>query len=61
MQRLFLPLLNEVFMPLQCNYDLGNKFFERRRVRSVICDTESVAFLAPKVWEILSNYVSVTL
>ena len=30
------PLLNEVFVPRQCNYELrGNNFLERRRVKSV--------------------------
>ena len=30
------PLINEVFVPLQCNYELrGDKFLERRRVKSL--------------------------
>ena len=48
-------LLNEVFVPRQRNYDLcGNKILERR-IKSVRYDTESVSFLAPKLWEILPN------
>ena len=47
-------LLNEVFVPRQCNYDLcGNNFLERRRVKSARYVTESVSFLAPEIWEIL--------
>ena len=35
-QRISPPLLNEVFVPRQCNYDLrGYKFLYRRRVKSV--------------------------
>ena len=42
-------LLNEVFMPRQCNYDLrGNNFLERKRFKSVRYGTESISFLAPK-------------
>ena len=52
------PLLNEVFVPSQCNHDLrGNNFVERRRVKSVIYGTESISFLAPKIWEILLNEI----
>ena len=46
------PLLNEMFVPRQCNYNFrGNNFLERRRVKSVKYDTESILFLAPKIWE----------
>ena len=49
-QRLSPSLLNDVFMPRQCIYDLrGNKFLERRRVKSMRYGTESVSFLAPKI------------
>ena len=52
------PLLNEVFASRQCNYDLrGNNFLERRRVKSARYGTESISFLAPKIWEILSNEI----
>ena len=57
-------LLNELRVPRQCNYDLrGNKFLEKRRVKSVRYGTEFISFLAPKIWEILPNEVkdSVTL
>ena len=34
MQGISPPLLNEVFVPRQCNYELrGNNFLERRRVK----------------------------
>ena len=58
MQRISPPLLNEVFMPRQCNYELrGNKFLERRRVKSVRYGTESISSLVPKIWEILPNEI----
>ena len=52
------PLLNEVFVPRQCNYEFrGNNFLERRRVKSVRYSTESISFLAPNIWEILPNEI----
>ena len=58
MQGISPPLLNEAFVPLQCNYDLrGNNFLERRRVKSVIYGTESISSLTPKIWEILPNEI----
>ena len=43
------PLLNEVFVERNCNYNLrGNNFLKRRTVNSVRYGTESVSFLAPK-------------
>ena len=49
-------VLNEVFEPRQCNYDLrGNNFLERRRVKSMRYGSES--FLVPKIWEILPNEI----
>ena len=51
-------LLNEVFEPRQCSYELrGNSFLERRRVKSVRYGTESISSLAPKIWEILPNEI----
>ena len=53
-QGLFAPLLNEVFVPRQCIYDLrGNKFLER--VKSVRYGSDSTLFLALKAWETLTN------
>ena len=58
MQRISPPLLNKVFVPRQCNYELrGNNFLERRRVKSVRYGTESISSLAPKIWEILLNEI----
>ena len=57
-QGISLPLLNEVFVPRQCNHDFrGNNFLERRRVKSLSYGTESISFLAPKIWEILPNEI----
>ena len=58
MQEISPPLLNEVFVPRQCNYELrGNNFLERRRVKSVRYGTKSISSLAPKIWEILPNEI----
>ena len=58
MQGISPPLLNEVFVPRQCNYELrGNNFLERRRVKSVRYGTESISSLAPKICEILPNEI----
>ena len=58
MQGISPPLLNEVFEPRHCNYELpGNIFLERRRVKSVRYGTESLSFLALKIWEILRNEI----
>ena len=58
MQGISPPLLNEMFVPCQSNYELhGNNFLERRRVKSVRYGTESISSLAPKIWEILPNEI----
>ena len=58
MQGISPTLLNEVFVPLHCNYELrGNNFLERRRVKSMRYGTESISSLAPKIWEILPNEI----
>ena len=45
-----------MFVRRQCNYHLrGNNFLERGRVKSVRYGTESISFLAPKIWETLPN------
>ena len=47
-------LLKEVFVERDCNYNLrGNSVLKRRKVNSVRYGTESVSFLAPKIWDIL--------
>ena len=52
------PLLNEVFVERNCNYNLReNNFLKRRRVNSVRYGTESVSFLAPKIWDTLPKDV----
>ena len=55
MQGISPPLLIEVFVPRQCNYELrGITFLERRRVKSVRYGTKSPK-IAPKIWKILPN------
>ena len=54
LQGLSLPLTNEIFVERNNNYSLrGNNVLTRRRVNSVRCGTETVSFLAPKLWDIL--------
>ena len=39
-------------------YDLhDNNSFKRRRVNSVLHGTESVSFLGPKMWDLVSNEI----
>ena len=58
MQWISPPLLNEVFEPRQCNYELRrNNFLERRKVKSVRYGTESILSLAPKIWDISPNEI----
>ena len=45
------PSLNEVFVERDCNYNLQrNYFLNRRRVKSVRYDTETISYLASKFW-----------
>ena len=48
------PLMNEIFVERNNNYSLrGNNLLTRRRVNSVRYGTETVSFLATKIWDIL--------
>ena len=48
------PLMNEIFVERNNNYSLrGNNLLTRRRVNSVRYGTETVSFLAEKIWGIL--------
>ena len=52
------PVLNEVLVERNCNYNLrGNNSLNRRRVNSVRYSTESVSFFAPKIWDIFSKEI----
>ena len=52
----FPPLLNEVFAPRQCIYDVNrNNFLERGKVKSLRYGTDFVSYVAPKIWGILPN------
>ena len=58
-RRLSSPLLNKVFIKQNCNYNLwGNNFLNTQRVNSVGYGTESVSFLAPKIWDILPKEIN---
>ena len=46
--------MNEILVERNNNYSLrGNHVLTRRRVNSVRYVTETVSFLAPKIWDIL--------
>ena len=48
--------MNEIFVERNNNYSLrGNNVLTRRTVNSVRYGTETVSFLAPKIWYILPN------
>ena len=54
LQGLSPPLMNEIFVERNNNYSLReNNVLTRRRVISVRYGTETVSFLAPKIWDIL--------
>ena len=52
------PILNEVFKPCQCNYDLRGYNFLQRRVKSVRYDIESISFLASKICKMLPQKIN---
>ena len=54
LQGLSRPLMNEVFVERNNNSSLrGKNLLTRQRVNSVRYGTETVSFLAPKIWDIL--------
>ena len=56
LQGLYPPLMNEIFVERNNNCSLrGNNVLTRRRVNSVRYGTETVSFLAPKIWNILTK------
>ena len=47
-------ILTDVIKILDSNYSLRNStVFEKRNVRTVRYGTETISFLAPKIWEIV--------
>ena len=58
LQGLSPPLLNEAFVERNNNYSLrGNNVLTRGSVNSVRYGTETVSFLAPKIWDILPKEI----
>ena len=58
LQGLYPPLMNEIFVEKNNNYSWwGNNVPTRRRVNSVRYGTETVSFLAPKIWDILPKEI----
>ena len=58
LQGLSPPLFNEIFVERELSYSLrGDNPLARRRVNSVRHGTESVSFLAPKIWDILPKEI----
>ena len=50
--------MNEIFVERNSNYTLrGNNVLTRRKANSVRYATETVSFLAPKIWDILPKYL----
>ena len=57
-QWLFPPVMNEIFVERNNNYSLRrNNILTRRKVTSVRYGTETVSFLAPKIWYILPKNI----
>ena len=57
-QRLSPPVMNEIFVERNNNHSLrGNNVLTRRKVTSVRYGTETVSFLAPKIWDILPKNI----
>ena len=53
-----LAILNEVFVPSHCKHNFRkNNSLERRSVNTVRSGTESLSFLGPKIWSIVSDYI----
>ena len=58
LQGLCPPISNEVFVQRDCPYNMrGNNNLTRRKVNSVKYGTESISFLAPKIWDILPKEI----
>ena len=58
LERFSPPLMNEIFVERNNNYSLrGNNVLTRRRVNSVKYGTETVSFVASKIWDILPKEV----
>ena len=50
--------MNEIFVERNNNYNLrGNNELTRRRVNTVANKTETVSFLTPKIWGILTKEI----
>ena len=50
--------MKEPFAPKVSPYDLRNKnSFKRRRINSVWHRTESVSYLGPKIWDLVTNRI----
>ena len=48
-------ILREIFVPKINSYNIcRNNTFERRQVHSVYYGTESLSFLSPKIWDLVS-------
>ena len=53
-----LEIMKELFAPKMSSYDLrNNNSFKRRIVNSVWHGTESVSYLGPKIWDLVSNEI----
>ena len=50
------PILNDIFVPVSRPYNFGRNYtLQRQRVNSVTHSTESISFLEPKIWALVSS------
>ena len=50
--------MNEIFVENAKHYDLRKKTeFKRNNVKTVYNGTETLTFLVPRIWEIVSDYI----
>ena len=55
------PILNDIFVPVSRPYNFRrNDTLQRRRVNSVRHGTESISFLGPKIWDLVSSDIELS-
>ena len=55
-RNIFSPIVTQLFQSRNNDYNLRQfSQFELPNVRSVFCETESISFLGPKIWNIVPN------
>ena len=55
------PILNDIFMPVSSPYNFRrNDKLQKRKVSSVRHGTESISFLGPKTWDLVSSEIKLS-